>query len=316
MTMVTYINICCVQYIVLLLVYHDLIKVSSFIPQHRLHTKITPTTSHHSSKISKLYVSTLTSSTSTNRNTLSIQETSNELLEKLQQKTAANNRSSNDIDDLSEEINNLVKILINSKSSFDPLTSINGPLFASVHFIGNTPLWEKIGARIVRNVKGQKYTLNSATEGKFANYAEVLGANFYLKAIGICKDEGPVTDSTVSSISTTTSSDTKSSNPLESVFASLFKSSIKSNSQYKPTPYDYTAEVTGASIVLFQKFSLDLTIEGTGIVRVLYADENLRIFLSPKATNVTKGGGDWESAGLVVVQVRVDLIYDDWIDVL
>lgn len=144
------------------------------------------------------------------------------------------------------------------------------------------------------------------------NYAEVFGTNLYLKAIGTCIDSGPVNDSTV----TTTSSDNKTSNPLESVFESLFSSSNKSNSQYKPTPYDYTAEVTGASIVLFQKFSLDLTIEGTGIVRVLYADENLRVFLSPKNTNVTKGGGDWESAGLVVVQVRVDLIYDDWIDVL
>ena len=314
MTMVRYINICCVQYIILLLiVYHHPIKVSSFIPQHRLHTKIT--TTHHSSIISKLYASTLTSSTSTNTNIPSIKETSNELLEKLQQKTAANNRSSNDINDLNKEINNLVKILINSQSTFDPLTSINGPLFASVHFIGDTPLWEKIGARIVRNVKGQKYTLNSST-GKFSNYAEVFGTNLYLKAIGICKDEGPVTDSTVSSISTTTSSDNKLSNPLESVFVSLFNQRSISNSQYKPTPYDYIAEVTGASIVLFQKFSLDLTIEGTGIVRVLYADENLRVFLSPKDTNVTRGGGDWESAGLIVVQVRVDLIYDDWIDVL
>jgi len=105
----------------------------------------------------------LTSSTSTNTNILSLQETSNELLVKLQQKTAANNRTSKDTNELNEEVNNLVKILINAKSSFDPLTSINGPLFASVHFIGDTPLWEKIGARIVRNVKGQKYTLNSAT---------------------------------------------------------------------------------------------------------------------------------------------------------
>ena len=179
MTMVTYINICCVQYIVLLFYNHTIIKVSSFIPQRRLHTKIIPTTSHHSSIISKLYASTLTSSTSTTTNILSNKETSNELLEKLQQKTAANNRSSNDTNDLNKEINNLVKILINSKSSFDPLTSINGPLFTSVHFIGDTPLWEKIGAGIVQNVKGQKYTLNSSTEGIFANYAEVLGTNLY-----------------------------------------------------------------------------------------------------------------------------------------
>ena len=60
---------------------------------------------------------------------------------------------------------------------------------------------------------------------------------------------------------------------------------------------------------------LNLSIEGTGTVRVLYADENLRIFVSPTDTN-SKGGGDWESECLIVVQVRVDLVYDDWIDSL
>jgi hypothetical protein len=74
--------------------------------------------------------------------------------------------------------------------------------------------------------------------------------------------------------------------------------------------------VTGASISLWNKFALNLSIEGTGTVRVLYADENLRIFLSPTDTNVTKGAGDWESEGLIVVQVRIDLVYDDWVDKL
>jgi len=223
-----------------------------------------------------------------------------------------------------------VQTLIASKTSFDPATCIDGPFFASVHFIGDTPLWEKIGsAGGVRNVKGQKYTLDGDGDGggTFINYAEIFGANFYVKAVGDCNDEGAVVSSSSSSPpGVTTPSEkvlTSNNNPFEAL-ASFFNSgdsgdnSGNNNQQSAlsllPTPYDYSACVTGASIVLFQKFSFNLSIEGTGTVRVLYADDNLRIFISPTDTNVTKGGGDWESEGLVVVQVRMDLAYDDWTD--
>jgi len=236
-------------------------------------------------------------------------ETSSELLRMLQSKASTNSKNDARLDD---QINSLVQTLIASKSHFDPAKSIDGPLFASIHFTGSdTPLWEKIGsAGGVRNVKGQKYTLDGGTSGTFVNYAEILGQNFYLKAMGDCKDEGPVSSLPLG----VTSKEKSSSNNLLEALA-LFKSGNGDDNQQSallPTPYDYSATVTGASIVLFQKFSLDLSIEGTGTVRVLYADENLRIFLSPTDTNVTKGGGDWESEGLVVVQVRVDLVYDDW----
>ena len=271
------------------------------------HTHIIPKST------SILYASTLSSLKSNKQAT--IQETSNELLYRLQQKAASTNSKSDDM--LDGEINNLVRTLIDSKAKFNPATCIDGPLFASVHFIGDSPLWARIGAGIVRNIKGQKYTLDNMM---FTNYAEILGTNFYLKAVGTFKDEGPAVSSSPSSTSVS-SANTEKSNPLGAAFASLFNSGNNSNiskqqSTSLPTPYDYSATVTGASIVLFQKFSVDLTIEGTGTVRVLYADDNLRIFLSPTDTNVTKGGGDWESEGLIVVQVRVDLVYDDWIDEL
>ena len=244
------------------------------------------------------------------------QEISNGLLYKLQQKAAASTNS----ETLDSEINNLVRSLIDLKAKFNPATCIDGPLFASVHFIGDSPLWARIGAGVVRNIKGQKYTLQNMM---FTNYAEILGTNFYLKAVGTFKDEGPVVSSSLSSTSVD-SANSEQSNPFGAAFASLFnygnnsksKSKSKQQSTSLPTPYDYSATVTGASIVLFQRFSVDLTIEGTGTVRVLFADDNLRIFLSPTDTNVTKGGGDWESEGLIVVQVRVDLVYNDWIDEL
>eukprot|EP00584_Thalassiosira_punctigera_P009202 CAMPEP_0172533794 /NCGR_PEP_ID=MMETSP1067-20121228/6377_1 /TAXON_ID=265564 ORGANISM="Thalassiosira punctigera, Strain Tpunct2005C2" /NCGR_SAMPLE_ID=MMETSP1067 /ASSEMBLY_ACC=CAM_ASM_000444 /LENGTH=283 /DNA_ID=CAMNT_0013318489 /DNA_START=8 /DNA_END=856 /DNA_ORIENTATION=+ len=222
------------------------------------------------------------------------EETSVELLRILQQK-AANSESDVRLDD---QINSLVRTLVASEQCFDPAKSIDGPFFASVHFIGDTPLWEKIGgAGGVRNVKGQKYSLRGGTSsGTFVNYAEIFGKNFYLKAEGDCKDEGPVSPPSLSGIF-----DKKTSwnNPLEA-FTSLFALGNRDNNQQSallPTPYDYSAAVTGASIVLFQRFSLDLSIEGTGTVRVLYADDKLRIFLSPTDTKVTRGGGDWESEG-------------------
>ena len=191
--------------------------------------------------------------------------------------------------------------LIESRSSFDPSTSIDGPLFASIHFIGNTPLWEKIGSGAVRNVKGQKYNLNDQT---FTNYAEIWGDSLCLKANGKLSEKGPVQ---------VKSSSQADGNPFSAI-ASLFGSNNAGGGT--KTPFDYEARVTGASISIWNKFVLNLSIEGTGTVRVLYADKNLRIFVSPTDTNVTKGGGDWESEGLIVVQVRVDLVYDDWIDSL
>ena len=274
----------------------------------RSHTHIIPKST------SILYYASTSSSLKSNKQA-TIQETSNELLYRLQQKAASTNSKSDDM--LDGEINNLVRTLIDSKAKFNPATCIDGPLFASVHFIGDSPLWARIGAGIVRNIKGQKYTLDNML---FTNYAEIIGTNFYLKAVGTFKDEGPAVSSSPSSTSVSSANGEKS-NPLGTAFASLFNSGNNSNiskqqSTSLPTPYDYSATVTGASIVLFQKLSVDLTIEGTGTVRVLYADDNLRIFLSPTDTNVTKGGGDWESEGLIVVQVRVDLVDDDWIDKL
>lgn len=235
-------------------------------------------------------------------------ETSDELLRLLIQKAAA---KPNEIDTLNNEINPLVQILIESRSSFDPSTSIDGPLFASIHFIGNTPLWEKIGSGAVRNVKGQKYNLNDQT---FTNYAEIWGDSLCLKANGKLSKKGPVQ----AQLDFSSQAD---GNPFSAI-ASFFGSNANNagggtnQSSLLPTPFDYEARVTGASISIWNKFVLNLSIEGTGTVRVLYADENLRIFVSPTDTNVTKGGGDWESEGLIVVQVRVDLVYDDWIDSL
>lgn len=226
---------------------------------------------------------------------------SEDLLQLLQQKASIPNR------ELDDKINALVRILITTKSTFDPKECLDGPLFATVHFIGDTPLWEKIALGNIRNIKGQRYTLVNNTSGSFVNYAEICGKNLYLKAVGEFVERGQVT--TLDEVRT---GDQKASNNPWGTFMSLF--SPRDKVQKKAAPYDYEAAVKGASVVLLGKYSFDVAIEGTGTVRVLYADPNLRIFLSPTDTDVTRGAGDWESAGLIVVQVRVGLVYDDWID--
>jgi len=248
----------------------------------------------------------LVSTTAVLQSTSTVEEASDELLRLLIQKAAA---KPNEIDTLNNEINPLVQSLIELRSSFDPSTSIDGPLFASTHFIGNTPLWEKIGSGAVRNVKGQKYNLNDQT---FTNYAEIWGDSLCLKANGKLSKKGPVQ----AQLDSSSQADGYPFSAIASLFGSNNLGGGTNQSSLLPTPFDYEARVTGASISIWNKFVLNLSIEGTGTVRVLYADENLRIFVSPTDTNVTKGGGDWESEGLIVVQVRVDLVYDDWIDSL
>ena len=101
--------------------------------------------------------------------------TSAKLLSLLQKKS-----SNVDVVD-NDEINSLVYSLIGSSSSFDPQACINGPFYATCHFIGKEPLWEKIGKFTKNtqvNLKGQKYTINEDpnVENKVVNYSEIMGS--------------------------------------------------------------------------------------------------------------------------------------------
>lgn len=69
-------------------------------------------------------------------------------------------------------------------------------------------------------------------------------------------------------------------------------------------PIDYELTVNGASLQIFDN-SFELNIQGTGILRVLYADRNLRIFTSPQSD-------DPDEVGTTVVQVRIDLLKQDF----
>ena len=95
-------------------------------------------------------------------------------------------------------------------------------------------------------------------------------------------------------------------------------------------PYDYQVTVTGAALTILGR-TITLPIQGTGTARVLYADPGLRILISPEDTKMTttteaEGGGgrrrpplhqrdgEWESAGLMSIQIRMDLLDPNWDD--
>ena len=91
---------------------------------------------------------------------------------------------------------------------------------------------------------------------------------------------------------------------ISNLFAPKPQSASPSNSNLVQCPCDVVATVTGGSLYVGGNKLLPLDfIQGTGVTRVLYADPKLRILESPYQNN-----GGWEDQGLIVVQVREDLL--------
>ncbi len=206
----------------------------------------------------------------------------------------------------------LMQSLQNEKIAFDPKKCLNGPLFAALYQTGPPPFWEKFdfGSAIQQNkqlnIKGQRYTLNEGGDYDVFNYAEFLGQNLRAQGVGVCRKNAIKASSNEINVGNDAAQE-------GNIFANLFKNSKLQNDSNSPLvkcPADYTIQVTGASISLFNN-RFDFNIQGTGYLRVLYADENLRIFTTPKNTDSTLDLID-EVAGLTVVQVRVDLFDPDF----
>lgn len=200
------------------------------------------------------------------------------------------------IDDDIPRINSLIKFLQDTNSWFDPDISLNGPLYAVMYQSGPRPFWEKfdlglsLGTKKRKNIKGQKYTQVSDGVYDVQNYAEFIGERFVVEAKGVC----------------TRSDDVKDQIKSASSFFKLFGDETRKKSSLVRCPADYDILATGVSInVLGSKFDID--IKGKGYMRVLYADDKLRILTSREDTSSTRNTID-EKAGLTVVQVRVDLI--------
>lgn len=78
------------------------------------------------------------------------------------------------------------------------------------------------------------------------------------------------------------------------------KTTTTSSTTAVTCPVDYNVRVTGGCVRVFDN-PINLDIAGPGITRVLYADPNFRIFVTPNDSQ-------YEGEGNTVAQVRVDLL--------
>lgn len=193
-----------------------------------------------------------------------------------------------DIQDI-DRIEVLMERLENLNVPIDPTNTLNGPLFAVLHQKGPKPFWEKrsIDTFGKKNIKGQKYTKNIDGTFDVVNYAQLLGNILSIQGCGVCvqnKDQSLVQN--------------ESNNGSFNFFKNF------GNDKKICCPVDYTVEIQNASIMLFGK-QINIDVRGTGYMRLLYSDDNLRILTSPKDTS----DATWEEkAGLTVAQVRIDLV--------
>ena len=193
-----------------------------------------------------------------------------------------------------ERISSLVGTLTAARVQFDPTICLDGPLYFSSVVDGPPPLWERLGIKLggrssAGNIQGQQYRYRD-DERSVVNYAEILGKAFHLRAYGTYENGDNEEEQNATS-------------PFGNFVAFLGGGVSPSSSKLIQCPADFTVTVTNASFVVLGN-RLDVPIAGTGYLRVLYADENLRIFVSPKSTTDDR----WEKAGLTVAQVNIALM--------
>ena len=195
-----------------------------------------------------------------------------------------------------ERISSLVGTLTDAKVKFDPTKCLDGPLYFSNVVDGPPPLWERFGVKLGgrssagKNIQGQQYRYRDG-ERSVVNYAEILGKTFHLRAYGTYEKDGDIEE------------EQNATSPFGNFVAFLGGGVSPSSSKLIQCPADFTVTVTNASFVVLGN-RLDVPISGTGYLRVLYADEQLRIFVSPKSTTDDR----WEKAGLTVAQVNIALM--------
>jgi len=186
-------------------------------------------------------------------------------------------------------IESLVDTLTSGSNVYNPEESLYGPLYCTVYSFTPSnpsapePLWERISLKD-DNIKGQQYY----GADNVINYSEIWGPLIHLRAQGTFEPKKKMKNA-------------KNAN----VLASLFQAPA---GKLRSCPDDFTVHITSGSVWVFGK-SFQIPISGEGCLRVLYADPRLRLFVSPQNTD-----GDWEREGLVVVQVRSDLILGETVD--
>ena len=152
------------------------------------------------------------------------------------------------------------------------------------------PIWEKTSL-LPSNIKGQQYYIRNDFQQSVINYSEIWGPNFTIAAEGVLT---PVTGNNDNDNDNDNNDNDNGGN-------------LKTNSRtLRRLPDVFRVDATQISVSLSGLFRFDFDIKGSANLVVLYADPRLRVFVSPLPSNTVVG--NWEEAGLVVVQVRSDLV--------
>jgi len=220
-----------------------------------------------------------------------------------------------------ERIEEYVQLLLDMpRHTYDPSKSLFGPLYCTLYSYNPTnpnqaaPLWERISLK-PGNLKGQQYFVNTDYEMSIVNYAEIYGSSVAVRAKAsfspvkkqlnekVVTATGP--SAWLQEISAAATSATKS--PRTGSAATTTKESGPP-STLRTCPDVYNVQAYAGEIVLGD-LVLPLSISGEAKLVVLYADPRLRIFVSTDRSE--SAVGTWEQSGLVVVQVRSDLVTGD-----
>ena len=140
-----------------------------------------------------------------------------------------------------------------------PCTNLGAGLWRASYVQGPTPLWEKARALPFLRNSNVAGQTYDVTARTVVNYAELTGPSLHFVVQGVFSE-------------------------------------VRVNSR---CPKDFNVQATQGGLVVGGTPFLTSAISGPGYLRVLYVDDDVRIFASPNDSP-----GKVEEAGLVVVQVR------------
>ena len=132
-------------------------------------------------------------------------------------------------------------------------------IWRAVYSSGRTPRWERNAKLLSGFVQNRAGQAYDAKSQRVCNYGEVLGSSVYFTAEG----------------------------------------SYSAVDGARRCPKDFNVRIEQGGFVLLGKPFVSGAISGPGYLRVLYLDEDVRVFESP-----TDSPDKWEEAGLRVVQVN------------
>ncbi|KAL3922173.1 MAG: hypothetical protein SGILL_002346 [Bacillariaceae sp.] len=158
------------------------------------------------------------------------------------------------------------------------------------------PIWEQVSLKR-SNIKGQQYYHRNDFEEAVINYSEIWGQAVFLTAEGTFAPIGNVAEQPPNA---------QSEQPTAT--RNAVKRIVRNSRSLRTCPDVFQVDATKVTLHLFG-IKLDLPIRGSSNLVILYADPRIRIFVSPLESKTAVG--NWEEAGLVVAQVRSNLVLGD-----